>query len=172
MPVKIDLSDWYWAVMGIPDFVWSSDRLAYVPVSDSTYVLWATIDGNIATPIDSRNSLALVQQQVGIPPYLATGLTVHSTGNPDLNATYALDDVTLAQVGAVARDAASGLGLPNSLPTFDYPDITGFPHEFVASEIINLYKAMRDYVASVNKTVVDLVQGNSSSFPVQPAIIP
>jgi hypothetical protein len=88
---------------------------------------------------------ALIEQK------LLAGLQITSTGTPALSARYSLDELTLAQIGSVARDAAAGLGLPEESASFTYPDLAGAPHDFSASAIQALYKAMRDFVSRVSR---------------------
>lgn len=104
---------------------------------------------------------------------LAAGITITSTGNAGISATYALDDTTLSQISSVARDAASGLGLPQNASTFDYPDIDGnMGHAFSATDIQNLYKAMRDLVANLQEQLAVAKQGGTPAWPSQSVTIP
>jgi hypothetical protein len=98
------------------------------------------------------NVAATPQQRAAI--LTAAGCAVVFTNAPDLSATYALDDTTLAQIGSVARDAAAGLGLPFFERTdpnarFNYPDITRTPHVFTSEQVQSLYIALRDYTAGL-----------------------
>ena len=147
--------DWYWRVAGDTN-VWSSARFAYVPPSDAAYQTWLSAS-NSFTPISDRPSLSQVMSNQRIPSFLGAGLAVVFSVAPALSSTYALDPVTLDQVGTVARDSASGLGLPGSLPAFVYPDINGVPVAFTGVQIGQLYQAMRDYVYEVNTNVAQLV---------------
>lgn len=103
---------------------------------------------------------------------LAAGLAVTSTGTPALSATYALDQVTLDQIRALASDAAVGFGFPGGVSTFDYPDATGTPRTFTPIAIANLYKALRNYVALLNTTAAILAQGGEAEWPEAAATIP
>lgn len=103
---------------------------------------------------------------------LAAGLAVTSTGTPAISATYALDPVTLDQIRALAGDAKMGLGFPGGASTFDYPDATGTPRTFNATSIVNLYKALRDYVAALNTTAAILMQGGQAAWPAATTTIP
>lgn len=102
---------------------------------------------------------------------LAEGIQITSTGTQSLSATYALDDLTLAQIGSIARDAASGLGLPGGGNTFSYPDISGVPKSLSAANVQALYKAMRDLVWQLNTQFAVLAQGGTPSWPAQTATI-
>lgn len=103
---------------------------------------------------------------------IASGIAVTSTGTAALSATYALDSMTLDQIGSVARDAAAGLGLPGGLSTFTYPDINGSPHTFASADVQNIYKAMRNLLFALNTQAAVMAAGGSPSWPVQTATIP
>lgn len=96
---------------------------------------------------------------------ILAGLGVTSTGTPALNATYALDQTTLDQIGSVARDAAAGLGLPGGGGTFIYPDASGTPHSFSSANVQDLYKAMRDYMFELNTTLATIQAGGQANWP-------
>lgn len=168
-----DPTNWYWAVAVVPDSVWSSASLSYVPLDDPTYAAWLAADpAHTTIPMDDGSGMAQVMVQQRLPSYLATGLAITSTATPELNATYALDNVTLDQVGSVAKDVACGLGFPLGLDSFVYPDIASFPHTFLPADFMNLYKALRDYIAAVNGAITLLAQDNFTTFPPQSATIP
>jgi hypothetical protein len=78
---------------------------------------------------------------------LGAGLAVASVGTPGITARYSLDPKTLDEVGAVARDAAAGLGLPEEAEAFAYPDYDGIPRTFSAAAVQACYKALRDYIS-------------------------
>jgi hypothetical protein len=107
-----------------------------------------------------------------LPAKIAAGIAITSTGTPAISATYALDQVTLDQIGAVARDAGAGLGLPGGLPTFTYPDIEGEPQTLSQANVIALYKAMRDLLFALNTTAATLAAGGDADWPVQSVTIP
>jgi hypothetical protein len=116
---------------------------------------------------------ALTVQQVPatLAEKFALGIAIASTGTPAIDATYALDQTTLDQVGSVARDAAAGLGLPGGGATFVYPDIAGAPRTFTAAAIQGLYKAMRDCVFALNETAATLAAGGTAAWPDQRATV-
>ena len=102
---------------------------------------------------------------------LATGIAITSTSTAALSTTYALDDVTLAQIGSVAQDAAAGLGLPGGGATFVYPDINSVPRTFTSAQIIALYKAMRDLVFQLQTQAAIAAAGGVPVYPAQSATI-
>jgi len=98
---------------------------------------------------------------------IAAGVAIVSTGNSALNATYALDAVTLDQLGPVARDFASGLGLPGMAGTFTYPDAASVPRIFTGIEIQALYQAMRDMLLVLNTEAAKMANSMVPNWPVQ-----
>lgn len=163
--------EWYWQVSIDPDNVWSSARLAYVSTLDPDYQAFLTAGGSLNVVSNPSDLNEVMTSQV-LPAYLAGGLAVQSQSNSALNSIYALDNVTLNQIGTVARDSACGLGFPLGYATFSYPDIYNVPQTFTAIELQGLYIALRDYTASVYMAVSALVYKRSATLPTQPVSIP
>lgn len=99
------------------------------------------------------------------------GVNITSTSTPALNSLYALDTTTLDQIGSVARDAASGIGLPGGGSTFTYPDAAGVPHSFTSAQIITLYRAMRDLLFVLNTQAAIMRLGGPPTWPDQSVTI-
>jgi hypothetical protein len=102
---------------------------------------------------------------------IASGIAITSTGTPTISATYALDDLTMNQIGPVARDFAAGFGLPGGASTFTYPDATGRPRTFTGPQMVALYKAMRDLLFMLNTQAAMMAHGATPSWPTQTATI-
>jgi hypothetical protein len=100
------------------------------------------------------------------------GIAITSTGTPALNATYSLDDRSVALVGAIARDAASGLGLPHGAATVPVNDMAGTAHDFTETSIVALYKAERDMVSLLAAQRDVMAGGGTPTWPDQSATIP
>lgn len=164
-----DPSNWYWDVIGVNNQVFSSASFNYVSLTDTTYLRWLSL-GNVPT-ITSQTDLSTTMTQSVIPLYLGSGLQVTSNSNSALNATYALDPVTLSQVGAVAVDVAAGLGFPQNVSTFSYPDIIGTSHTFNEGQFTSLYVQMRNYIATVQNTIANLCFGYGGNLPPNTATI-
>lgn len=153
------------------EMVWV-DVTAIVPAPDEGWAAaqsggaWQFTAPEIAPPSLADQALSELITR------LAAGIAITSTGTPALDASYALDTVTMDQVGAVARDFASGLGLPNNAGTFAYPDIAGIPRTFTGAAIVALYKAQRDLIFSLNQQSAIMAHGGPPSWPVQSATIP
>ncbi len=166
-----NIDNWYWQVSGDTNF-WSSAQFAYVVPDDATFQEWAAAGNQVVTILD-RPSLSNLMTGQRLTDYLSTGLTVTFTSAPSLSSTYALDPLTLSQTGNVAKDSASGLGLPGGLASFTYPDINGSPMAFSATQIQGLYMAMRDYVFQATSSVAALVfQVPGAAMPPATATLP
>lgn len=99
---------------------------------------------------------------------LNAGCSVVFTTAPELNAVYALDQVTMNEIGSVARDVASGLGLPFGAGDFSYPSMDGALKRFNAVQIQALYQKLRDYTALLTY----YGSGRVPDPPIQPVTIP
>lgn len=102
----------------------------------------------------------------------AAGIAITCTSNAAIDATYALDDRSVALVGSIARDVASGLDFPAGATTFDYPDIDGTPHTFDETQFVAFYKALRDLTNVLVTQANVLADGGTPAWPVQAATIP
>jgi hypothetical protein len=103
---------------------------------------------------------------------LAQGITITSDSTPALNATYPITDADFARVGGIARDAASGIGLPNGAATVPIPDIDGGTHDFSATSVVDLYKAERDLRMRMAEQRDIMIAGGTPQWPYQVATIP
>ena len=103
---------------------------------------------------------------------IADGIAITSLSNPEVNCTMALDQLTMEQIGSVARDAASGMGLPAGSNVFIYPDINGLPRRFSEAQIIGLYKAQRDLLFALNTQAAIASNGGEPDWPPQTGTIP
>jgi hypothetical protein len=132
---------------------------------------WTYAGGVFSAPDTPGPSLD-EQAQASFDAYSALGIVITCTGNAALSATYAIDPTTMNEVGSVARDAASGLGLPGGGSTFTYPDATGTPRTFTSTQLIALYKAQRDLLFILNTQAAVMRNGGAPAWPVQTATIP
>lgn len=103
--------------------------------------------------------------------HIALGIAITSTGTSSISGTYALDQTTMDQIGSVARDDASGLGLPGGGSTFMYPDLTGSPKSLTGAQVQALYKAQRDMVFALSTQAAVMKMGGSAVWPDQSATI-
>ena len=155
LPVEADLVE-------LTDGEWSARLQGY----------WTIADG-VLTSVDTPSppsgppafSAILIEK-------IANGIAITSLSNPEVNCTMALDQLTMDQIGSVARDAASGMGLPAGANTFVYPDINGNPRIFGQAQIIGLYKAQRDLLFALNTQAAIGQNGGEPDWPEQTGTIP
>jgi hypothetical protein len=102
--------------------------------------------------------------------HIANGMAITCTSVAEVSATYGLDDTTLSQIGALARDSAAGLGLPTGWA--GYPDITGAQRPLDATRIVELYKAQRDLIFAMQTVLAVRQAGGNAEWPAQSATIP
>lgn len=160
------VQDWYWQVGSDTSKVFSSERMQYVAVSDSTYTQWLS-DGNqptnILTPLELYN--VLVQQWV--PPYLLAGIQVNSTGSPALNGVYSMDPQTQGQITGIATSITAGRGLPGGSSTFIFQS-----HMFNQTQFLNFAAAAESYVYALYQALGQIILTGTGSLPSQPVIMP
>lgn len=133
---------------------------------------WAVNNGQLAPYSAPAPELPPdVQAANALTAHIAMGIAITCSGNSALNATYALDDTTLTQIGSVARDAKSGMGLPGGASTFTYPDAAGVSRTFTSAQLIMTYIAMRDLLLQLNTQAAVIRQGGSPVWPPQTATI-
>jgi hypothetical protein len=90
-------------------------------------------------------------------------ITVTSAAAPLAAGTYALDPTSQAQLAALATAAASGLGLPAGFA--GYPDATGAIKTHTQQSIMDLYKAVRDYLYGVYAARAAWAQSQVQALP-------
>jgi hypothetical protein len=148
----------------------ASIATTFVPASAAVQQGWTYSGGNFTAPNVAQASLE-ARATAKLTACVAAGIAITCTSNPALNETFALDDTTMAQIGSVARDAASGLGLPMNLPVFIYPNLAGEPCQFTHDQVVGIYKAMRDLLFQLNTQAAIMAHGGQPSWPVQAATI-
>lgn len=98
---------------------------------------------------------------------LAAGLTITSTGAPALNATYACDALSQADIVAIETSLNAGKGFPGGATTFNYPDVTGSMHAFTETDFSDFAAAVRDFVYACKSVAA----GASATLPSAAATI-
>ena len=156
--------DWYWIVGGDDTRVFSSKASAYLPATDSTYTAWAA--DNPTTKILDAEQLYEVLLQQWVPPYLATGVQIESTGNSNLNGTYPMDPASQQQITGIATSISAGRGLPGGGSTFRYQG-----HQFDQTSFLNFATAAENWVYNSYQALGEIVMTGSGSMPEQPVTI-
>lgn len=96
---------------------------------------------------------------------LNTGLNIVSSGNPLLNATYALDQISQDQLFQIGSFVKVFGFFPSGNANQDYPDITGQPHTFNTTQFVNLLLSVASYVSAAQSTAVILTNGGQANWP-------
>lgn len=168
----VPVSGWYDTDNFVHDNLPAADDLLEIN-SDEWNIrmtrLWA-VDSGALVPYDPPPVPLTADEE--LTTRTALGLNITSSDNPMMNGIWALDGVTMGEIGAVARDNASGLGLPQGLSTFTYPMMDTTPVEMSGTNVEDLYKAQRDMVSELNTQASIMRLGGSPSWPVQATVIP
>lgn len=157
--------DCYWFVAGDLTQVWASGRMMYVPFDDAAYQTWLAPEGSITSTNPAQADLADVMVEQALPLYFGTGIIITSDSTPSINSTYALDADSYTLIGNTARDVASGLGFAIGTTTTPVIDLAGNVQTLTESNVLNLYKAMRMYMAQTQTAVVARVMGGTPDLP-------
>jgi hypothetical protein len=156
---------------GVPITECFAPGMIWVAVAGSGAVPGWSYDGStFSAPVTPTVPLS-EQAAAQLATRIAAGIAIACTGNSALDATYALDDATMGQIGAVARDDAAGLGLPGGDPTFTYPDASGVPRIFTGARLQALYRAQRDLLFHLQTQAAAMAAGGTPVWPVQTATI-
>ena len=98
---------------------------------------------------------------------LAAGLEIVSTGTPELNGTYALDQLSRMDIVSIEIGVKAGQGFPGGGSAFNYPDASGKLHEFNESNFCEFATAVRQYSYALNAVIA----GTSMGLPESPVTI-
>jgi hypothetical protein len=152
--------NWYWAVGNDESQVYSSQAVGYVPVANADYIGWTNLV-NLPTKIDSVDSLYGVLADQWLPQIFTQGVTVTSTGSPDLNGWYAYDPQAQRAISAIMTGINAGQGLPGGGSQFSYGGHTFNETQFIAFAI-----GMQNYAYSCTQTLQQIVTMYSgAAFP-------
>jgi hypothetical protein len=157
-------ADWYWVVAGSTTQVWCSARMAYVPVTDTTYASWLA-SGYTPSTVASEDDLVVLMQEQWEPLANAAGVIVTSTSTPTINGTYAIDASARTFIYDLAYDVANGGSLPGGGTTFDYPDINGIQHAFSATNFSNFAAAIESFIAARLAAYTASIKGTPTPLP-------
>ena len=168
-----------WAAPAWAGFAYSNNGLSWRACDQANIVsgeVWfaapATSDQLTSSFPGYAAAMAAQTAQGTFNTAIGAGLAITSTGTPALNATYALDATSQAQLYQIAIYAQTFGVFPNGQSTMAYPDATGAPHTFNPTQIANLLKAVAPYVSSLNTTLATIEAGGSASWPTPSATIP
>lgn len=162
---------WQFTSDDLPE--WNEDQIATVDitgVSPTPAVGW-TFDGTafhepeVPTPPPPTADAVLADK-------IAAGIAITSTGNPTLNATYALDERSTAQIFQIGLYASQLQKFPSGDATQPYPDITGNPgHIFTVAQFVAFLQVVAPLVSALNTQAGILAHGGTPTWPDQSATI-
>jgi hypothetical protein len=111
------------------------------------------------------------QAQTELSIRLQNGVAITSISLPTVNATYALDNNSTAQIFQIGTFCNSFGTFPSGGPTQNYPDINGVMHEFNVPVFISFLKAVAALVSNMQTQAGIMANGGVPSWPVQTATI-
>jgi hypothetical protein len=104
---------------------------------------------------------------------IAQGIAITSTGNPTLNATYALDEASTGQIFQIGLYADRFAKFPSGETVQNYPDITGnSAHGFTVAQFVAFLQVVAPLVSALDTQAGILAHGGSPTWPSQGATIP
>lgn len=101
---------------------------------------------------------------------IAAGIALTCIGNPTLNATYALDTVSTAQIFQLGLYASQFGAFPGGAVQ-PYPDATGAPHVFTVAQFVAFLRAVAPLVSALSTQAQIVAHGGAPSWPSQNATI-
>jgi hypothetical protein len=112
-----------------------------------------------------------LQSQIALNEAYARGIAITSASLPLLNATYALDPTSTAQIFQIGSYAAQFGTFPSGGSTQPYPDIDGNAHVFNVTVFIDFLKAVAALVSNLAIQASILAQGGTPNWPDQSAAL-
>lgn len=136
----------------------TDDKPGYAEIEDSDprYLAW------LSPPLTVDQVLA---------EKIAAGIAITSTGTPALNATYALDPTSTAQIYQIGVYANQFGVFPSGNATQAYPDKDGVPHTFTIAEFVAFLRAVAPLVSALETQAGIMAQGGTPTWPAQTATI-
>jgi hypothetical protein len=148
------LTDEEWNNHLITDSFWAIDNGVLVPF-------------DLLVPPPSQQQLAAV----ALAEKILDGIGVASVSTPSINATYALDQISTAQIFQIGMYANQFAFFPSGGTTQMYPDILGIPHAFSVPLFIAFLQAVAPLVSDMNTQAGIMASGGTPVWPTQAATI-
>ena len=111
------------------------------------------------------------QAQMLLAAALDAGIAITSGSLPSVNATYALDSISTAQIFQIGTFANSFGLFPNGTSQQMYPDISGIPHTFTIPVFVSFLQAVAALVSNLQAQTAIMTNGGIPSWPSQSASI-
>ena len=133
-----------------------------------------TYDGSvfaapIAPPVPPLTAAQLAA--AALAAAMAAGIALTSTGNPALNATYALDSISQGQINNIGIYANAFGYFPDGGPTGAYPDANSVPHVFTLAQFVAFFHAVASLVFQLQIQAGIMAAGGTPVWPPQTATI-
>ena len=130
---------------------------------------WAVSSGALVSytppvPLPQQAQLVLAQK-------LALGIAITSASLPNVNATYALDNMSQAQIFQIGSFANSFGEFPSGDITQFYPDINGTMHQFSIPVFIAFLRAVASLISNLQTQAGIMSQGGPPVWPQQSAAL-
>jgi hypothetical protein len=133
---------------------------------------WAVADGRHLVQYFPVPVLTLAQQaDQALAERLAAGIVITSTSNPDLDATYALDPTSTAQIFQIGLYASQFGVFPSGGGVVMYPEIRSLPRLFTIQQFIAFLRAVAPLVSALETQAAIMRAGGQPSWPDQSATI-
>ena len=158
-----------------------------LPALDSMIVLsdaqWATLAGTvqtanqwmisggvmIAAPVPPPDPV--LASQAALAQRIALGIGITSDSTPAVNATYALDSVSVGQIFQIGLYASQFGVFPSGQATQEYPDSNSEFHTFPVPVFVGFLKAVASLTSALNMQQALMAQGGDPAWPPQIADI-
>jgi hypothetical protein len=154
-----------------PALVWTTDISAVTPAPQ---VGWTASETGSAwtfaapvVPPPTNEQLAATE----LAAKTAEGIAITSASLPAVNATYALDTVSTAQIFQIGLYASQFGVFPSGGTNQEYPDATGVPHSFTVPVFVAFLRAVAPLVSALETQAGILAQGGTPTWPTQTAAI-
>jgi hypothetical protein len=171
-------------VFGIPSVPWPSQDGQFKLVQ---VALFSAPNGQIAigTPnytIDGQGNVSQIFATTSAVPSTAlamyssalnAGIAITSSGTPALNATYAIDPVTMQMLYDLSIYISVNGVYPGGAATLNWPDASGAVHVFGLITTFKAFaKALQDYVAKLVVAEAAQAAGGTPTWPAAASSIP
>lgn len=140
-------------------------------VSPQPVAGWTAVEADGTWTFAAPTPTLAQQAATALSAALAAGIAITSTSLPAVNATYALDAVSTAQIFQIGTYAHSFGVFPNGGTTLAYPDSAGVPMTFTLAVFVAFLQAVAPLVDAIQTQAGIMANGGTASWPSQTATI-
>lgn len=131
---------------------------------------WAVRNGTDLVCYQAPRPLA-AQVDVLVAQKRNGGIAITSSSSPGINATYAIDPVTIEQITPLAVYAVQFGDFPSGLVEHAHPDIAGAVHSFSVDEFVAFWRAVMQLLWQINAQADAMRAGGTPAWPEQSATL-